>query len=221
MANPINYFKSILDKAKSQGIYNIQSWAARKWFRIQAGKFQTASPTELMNAKPENLMKSKQVGPTAYGKMLCYFYDPKWKHKLPYYDRFPVIFVVDKAPGGFYGINLHYLPPFLRAQLFDALYQNAMQGQDEKRKLKIDYQILKSTQNFAAFRPCFKHYLYTHVRSRYLVVPPSEWDTVLFLPVARFERGGGRLDGVKGKVGGSISEQRVWQDSRRIIRRHR
>ena len=209
------YFQSILDAAKKLGLHNVKSWAARKWFQKQATDLKNATPQKLMNQADK--LSSTKPGPGSYGKMLCFFYDPKWKHKLPYYDRFPVIFVVDKAPGGFYGLNLHYLPPLLRSKLFDALYQNLLTGQDEKRKLRIDYQILKSTSGLSAFRPCFKHYLYTHVRSKYLVVPPQEWDTILFLPVARFERGGGKLDGVPGKVGGPISEQRIWQDSRRKI----
>ena len=35
--------------------------------------------------------------------------------------RFPLVIVIDKAEGGFLGLNLHYLPPILRAKFLDAL----------------------------------------------------------------------------------------------------
>jgi len=212
-------FQSIIDKAKNIGLFNVKSYAARKWMQAQAAKLSGVTPDQMMKANPQNLMNSTHsIRQTTFGRMIMYYYDPKWKHKLPYYDRFPVIFVVEFAKGGFYGLNMHYLPPYLRAKLFDAMYQQLIYGDDEKRRLRISYQILKSSSNLMAFKPCFKHYLYNHVRSRYMVIDPSEWDTVLFLPLARFERGGGKLDGVPGKIGGNISQQRIWADSRRKIR---
>ena len=50
-----------------------------------------------------------------------YFYDPKHKETLPYYDRFPLIIMVGPAPRGFIGLNLHYLPLATRAKFLDAL----------------------------------------------------------------------------------------------------
>ena len=55
------------------------------------------------------------------GNMYMYFYDPKHKETLPYYDRFPLTIVVEPAKGGFRGINLHYLPNALRAKFLDGL----------------------------------------------------------------------------------------------------
>ena len=53
--------------------------------------------------------------------MNMFFYDPKHKDTLPYYDRFPLSVIIGPAKGGFYGLNLHYLPPVLRAKMLDAL----------------------------------------------------------------------------------------------------
>ena len=55
------------------------------------------------------------------GSMYMYFYDPKFKETLPYYDRFPLTIIVDSAPGGFYGLNLHYLNYNTRAKFLDDL----------------------------------------------------------------------------------------------------
>ena len=70
-------------------------------------------------------------GPTrgrqTYGSMFNFSYDPKLKKQLPYYDRFPLCIPVKKAPGGFHGLNLHYLDPRIRAQFLDALYEDFLQ----------------------------------------------------------------------------------------------
>ena len=49
----------------------------------------------------------------------------KHKETLPFYDSFPLVIIIGKAKGGFLGMNLHYLPPTLRAKFLDALMENA------------------------------------------------------------------------------------------------
>ena len=55
------------------------------------------------------------------GNMYMFMYDPKLKETLPYYDTFPLCLPFDSAPGGFIGLNLHYLPPLQRAVLLGNL----------------------------------------------------------------------------------------------------
>ena len=43
------------------------------------------------------------------------------KTELPYYDRFPLCIPIQRAKGGFHGMNLHYLHPVIRAQFLDEL----------------------------------------------------------------------------------------------------
>ena len=81
------------------------------WFRRRAYRIRRVNRNELMKEEPVE-MRSKMAG----GGMFMYYYDPKWKDKLPYYDQFPLTIMVEKAPGGFYGLNLHYLNPILRAK---------------------------------------------------------------------------------------------------------
>ena len=137
------------------------------------------------------------------GSMYMFNYDPKYKEELPYYDRFPLVFPFRKVPGGFYGINLHYLPPPLRAKLMDALYDYANNTRyDESTKIKLNYQLLTSISKMRFFAPCVKHYLDEHVRSRFMYVYPSEWDIALFLPTERFAK---------------KSKTQVWNDSKRML----
>jgi len=136
------------------------------------------------------------------GEMYMFFYDPKHKETLPYYDTFPLIIMVEKAPGGFYGLNLHYLPPVLRAKLFDALTLTNNRY-DETTRFKARYRILQSVRKLRYFKPCFKHYLTNHVESRIVKVEPPEWEIAMFMQTQRFK---------KSKAGA------IYKDSRQTVR---
>ena len=136
------------------------------------------------------------------GDMYMFFYDPKHKETLPYYDTFPLIIMVEKAPGGFYGLNLHYLPPVLRAKLFDALTLTNNRY-DETTRFKARYRILQSVRKLRYFKPCFKHYLTNHVESRIVKVEPPEWEIAMFMQTQRFK---------KSKAGA------IYKDSRQKVR---
>jgi len=135
--------------------------------------------------------------------MIMFFYDPKWKKKLPYYDRFPLVLPIKFYSNGFLGLNLHYLPINMRAQLLDNLYTRYKSKQfDENKKLALDYQMLNSVSRLRYAQPCVHRYLYSHCRSRFYVVDPNEWNMMLMLPTERFEK--------KGK-------EAVWQESRQKL----
>jgi len=134
---------------------------------------------------------------------MFYTDDPKMKKELPYYDRFPLVFPIEKAPNGFLGINMHYLPYILRAKLMDALYQLSTNDKfDATTRLDLSYQILKGASRFKPFKPTVKRYLTSHIRSRFLYIQPNEWDIALFLPVERFQK---------------ASKQQVFKDSKDAI----
>jgi hypothetical protein len=137
------------------------------------------------------------------GRMFMFLYDPKGKDTLPYYDRFPLILMVGPAKKGFYGLNLHYLPPRTRAVFFDRLmdYTNNKKYNDTTR-FKLTYDMLSSTAKLRAFEPCFKHYLYEHVDSKTVEVLPSEWEIALFLPSDKFMK---------------ATNSSIWQKTRKLI----
>jgi hypothetical protein len=135
--------------------------------------------------------------------MFMFFYDPKNKKTLPYYDSFPLVIVVKKAPGGFHGLNLHYLPPLLRARFLDALMDNTNNmTYDESTRFQLNYNLLQKSAKMKYFKPCYKHYLTGHVRSRFAYVPPPEWEIASFLPTADFQK---------------ASRAQVYSDSRKAI----
>ena len=180
---PASTFDTILAKGIRQGQIPARTSSARLWYRGAADKVST-TPRNLMQREKDRLVNNVGIG-----NMYAFFYDPKTKAKLPYYDRFPLIFPIKKLPDGFLGINMHYLPYQLRARLMDALYSITNNKKyDESTKLKISYDILNSASKFKLFKPTVKRYLNEKVKSRFLFINPTEWDIAIFLPVERFSK---------------------------------
>ena len=173
---------------------------SREWFRKKAMNLRSINRKELM--KSEQLRQRASSPRRLIGSMQMFFYDPKTKDTLPYYDRFPLIVVVGPAPKGFYGLNLHYLPPILRAKMLDALMDVASSKKSENARFNIRYKMLKNAQKLRFYKPCFKHYLNAHVESRFSEVPAPEWEIATFLPTAQFAKS---------------SKQKIYADSRKII----
>lgn len=159
----------------------------RDWFRDKA--LQLKSQNVSTNRLIERASAVNRVAQPTVGKMLMYRYDPKHKLTLPYYDTFPVIFPIESYSDGWLGLNMHYLPPIYRARLMDALYDTLNnQKYDDTTKLQISYKMLSSATKFKYFKPCVKRYLRNHVRSELLEVDITEWDYIMFLPLARFKK---------------------------------
>ncbi len=190
-------FDKLLAQGVKAGQIPARTQQAREWFR-ETAKRTTVSPNRLMKEDQNKLTTSPAIG-----HMYSFFYDPKHKKTLPYYDRFPLIFKIKNVPGGFIGMNLHYLHPKQRAQLMDALYELTNNTKyDASTKLNLSYNLLNSASKFELFKPTIKMYLNNHVRSRFLHIESVEWDMALFLAPARFEK---------------AKAQTVWKDSRQMV----
>jgi hypothetical protein len=121
------------------------------------------------------------------GRMYFYFYDPKLKDTLPYYDRFPLVIPIKRLPDGFIGINLHYISPKYRITLLDKLSTILNNHEyDETTRLKISYEYLKNASRIFEATPCIKRYLFSYVQSRFLEITADEWDIAALLPVEQF-----------------------------------
>lgn len=192
-----NLFQTLELAAFKKGI-TPRSKESRAWFRKKAGALGKVDRNQIMN-EPEMKLTGKQFP----GGMFMFFYDPKTKDTLPYYDSFPLTIIVGPAPGGFTGLNLHYLPMVLRAKLLDGLLDVASDKKyNENTRFNLSYSMLKKASSMKYFKPCFKRYLMSNVRSRFAIVPAPEWEVATFLPTQDFQKS---------------SKSSVWADSRRMI----
>lgn len=186
------YFAKILKKANAAGIGLDRSVKSREWIRKKAEEIKTVNRDRLFE-------KARTTNRMIPGKMYMYVYDAKTEKTLPYWDAFPLIFCVSLNSGGHDGINLHYLPLVLRARLMDALYTTLNNNKfDETTKIQISYNIMKQASNMKFFKPCYKKYLSSQVRSQIIEIHPTEWDIAMFLPIQNFKK---------------ASAEEVWRDS--------
>ena len=97
-----------------------------------------------------------------------YFFTYQAQTKQPYYDMYPLSYVIEYQKGGFLGCNLHYLRLNQREELAISLLNNSAQGA-------------------IAVPPRTLHkYLYTGVRGEPYRIPNTEWSDVAQLPTERF-----------------------------------
>jgi len=180
-------FQNALDKASAQDL-KTGSKEAVDWFRSQALKVKRIDNKKITQTK-EPFRRLQSLSANSIGKMYMFVYDPKTKDILPYYDTFPLVFPIEFYGDSFLGLNMHYLPPMLRAKLMDALYLTINNEKyDKTTLLKISYQILSGASRYRYFKPCVKKYLMTHVGSPFIYIAPDEWDYALMLPTERFQK---------------------------------
>jgi len=195
-----NIFQKVEQQAFRAGI-NPRTEESRKWFTNKLSRMTSINRQQLMREE-ELELKAANMNRTLIGNMFMFFYDPKLKDELPYYDKFPLVIVVGPAPGGFYGLNLHYLPPVLRAKMLDGLMDVTNNKRfDETTRFRIRYNMLQRMRKLRFYEPCFKHYLTSHVKGRIAQVYAPEWEIATFLPTAVWKKS---------------TAQKVYRDSRRM-----
>jgi len=174
--------------------YQARSRQARDWLK---SKIPDLNPTVRKVVSDKNRYVSNNI----VGKMYFFYYDPKTKDELPYYDRFPLVIPIQMYRDGFLGLNLHYIHPKHRIILLDKLSELASNNKfNETTKLRLSYSVLSSFSKAFEATPCLKRYLSSHVQSRFVQIEANEWDIAALLPVEQFEK---------------ASTSKVWSDSRK------
>jgi len=164
-----------------------------EWYREKIKEFGKPGAMDLIR-------DGKRNNRPFYGRLNMFFYDPKYKKTLPYYDTFPLVLPLERYDDGFLGINLHYLPMTLRIRLLDRLvdYSNNTKF-DESTRLAVDYSKLK---NLNLIKPTLKRYLAGRVKTQFRRIDADEFTVAVLLPIARWKKG---------------SAAEVYKDSRSMI----
>ena len=97
-----------------------------------------------------------------------YFFTYQAQTRQPFYDMYPLSYVIEMRSNGFLGCNLHYLRLNQREELAMSLLNNSAQGA------------------VAVPRRTLHKYLYTGVRGTPYRIPNSEWSDVAQLPTEKF-----------------------------------
>ena len=180
------YIQSVKDEVKGRP-------RSTDWYKDKIKEFGKPGAMDLIR-------DGKRDTKPFYGKLNMFFYDPKWKKKLPYYDTFPLVLPLETYSDGFLGINMHYLPIPLRIKLLDRLvdYSNNTKF-DESTRLVVDYSKLK---NIRLIKPTIHKYLRGHTKSQFRRIDADEFTIATLLPVQRFKK---------------ASDKEVWKESRSML----
>lgn len=202
-----NIFKKILDAAAKEGIEstskNSVAWFKENIRKLNKRKIDTAKLIKDSNTPGKRIASLSVMRP---GSMMMWAYDAKHKATLPYWDKFPLAIVIDVDPdygvdggGGFLALNLHYIAPKMRAIIIAKMLELTTNKKfDDTTRFVMTYEMLKSASKYSILKPTLKRYLWKQVKSKFVVIPPENWVSAVFLPLQKFQ---------------GASAQRVWADS--------
>ena len=101
------------------------------------------------------------------GQLFFFTYSPITK-TLPFYDIYPLAYIIEMRKDGFLGCNLHYLELRRRDELAKSLLDNSAQG-----AVAVPPRTLRK-------------YRYSGVQGMIYKIPEKEWSGVSQLPTERF-----------------------------------
>ncbi len=173
---------------------------SKQWFDEKVAALPRTTPNKIMQTNAGEHLTNVIIP----GKMYMFFYLPKYKDDLPYYDMVPLVLPFARDNEHFTGLNLHYLDYVTRFRLFKELLKiSNAKNLNENTKLSFSWALISSVAKMAPAHACVKQYLFSHVKSSFLEIKPNDWATAALLPTQRF-------------VG--ATDQKVWADSRKIAR---
>jgi|TARA_B100000965_G_scaffold312384_1_gene272191 hypothetical protein len=163
-------YKTLFERvtAKTGGEKKSLSWY-RSAVKAEASVYKKNFGKYILDERRDNIgsVKSQDENElrqyTVQGHLYMFEYKAKMKW-LPYYDRFPLVYVIKSLRNEFWGANLHYLPIKKRLQATRKL----MQGRVDVPKA------------------CFHKYLQPHVEGLLIDLAEDEWDTAVLLPTEDF-----------------------------------
>lgn len=137
------------------------------------------------------------LGILSIGNMYLYTYDALTKATLPYWDFYPLVLPYAYTKNGFYGLNLHYIPPRLRAQVLDEILRYKASGD----LMHPTANLIKSLAQHPIVQPAIHQYLYSQIIGMPSKIDIEEWEQVVYLPLAEWR-----------SVSGKPSANKVYRD---------
>ena len=183
-------YKTLFERvnARTGGEKKSLSWY-RSAVRAEASSYKKNFDKYILNEKSDRVGAVEEQDANqlrrypVQGHLYMFEYKAKMRH-LPYYDRFPLVYVLKATKSEFWGLNLHYLTPKKRIICTKKL----MQG-------RIDIP-----------KRCFHKYLQPHVDGLMLDLASSEWDTAILLPTEDF------VKDINGRAF-PINKEDVWEET--------
>ena len=192
------YFEELVELSEKDDTFKQRTVQSLNWFRNKV--------RQVFGSKdiPPDTFFDKRNYPNAPipGNIVTFKYFPRTINTIPYYDMFPLVLVLKLAPGGFIGLNFHYLHPMDRAHLMGKLQKYMKVYADGTIRINIRYDVLKRSVQLVHHKPCIRRYYKAGIKTMFYTLMPNEWDIALFLPTEKFIQ---------------TRKQRIWEQSRTKI----
>lgn len=159
-------------KAKTAGKPKTRAWYQEN---LTLELQEVAGDTTMFDAEQGDqgsIVDKNRIIPPIPGNLCFFRYRAKTARQLPYYDRYPLCYILKNGNGYFYGINLHYFSPTSRLGIGIELV--------EKQVPTLPKGVHK--------------YLISELRSPLLGLAQEEWETASLLPVEEFVRNLGGVE---------------------------
>ena len=191
----------LLDKltaAVRTGTIGAETRRSAQWFRDKIkgikgdlrNRFSSTNAAKFYREAEDKVNPNVMKRRANLGDIFCYYYNPKYRNELPYYDMFPMIMLIGTDQDTFTGLNFHYLPPKFRAILLDRVNAKVGRGIINWKKISKIPQVA----------PTVKRYRFDHIMRKVVPIEENEQEIAIFLPLERFRK---------------ASKSSVWADSRR------
>jgi|TARA_B110000467_G_scaffold84151_1_gene75998 hypothetical protein len=140
-----------------------------------------------------NIIEGNQVTSLVSGNM--YFYKYKAEPTEILYDRFPLIFMIRKKGMLFEGINFHYIPVKWRMPLFEDMkifFDSDEIADDTRLRVRAFRNLIMSNRKYRFAKASLKRYKRENIRSKMIMIPPTEWEKAILQPAEMFIAGTGK-----------------------------
>ena len=194
-----SFFQKAHREAKKQNIIG-RSPDAREWYHDYALEYGTSYSYTTM-LKEGGMRASKPMR----GKMMFFRYRPE--QLTSEYDLYPLIFVLDRKPNYFTGINFHYLVPKMRAELLGDMFSylsNLSFDISTELNFKSFTNAIASNKKFKFGKAALRRYTYSNVQSKMIEVHPLDWELAIMVETSKFFN----------EKGSRATKQSIWKETR-------
>jgi len=201
-SKPRTYFNDMVELSMKNEKFSEMSLRSLNWYKRKIKDVFGTTETD-----PEKFFdKANYPNKPIPGNIITFKYNPATKAQLKYYDMFPLVLVIKLIPGGFIGLNFHYLSPGDRADFMSKLEAYQRTSAAGVIRINITYSMLKLSNKLVHYKACLRSYKRSQIGNMLYTLTPDEWELALFLPTERFVK---------------LPKRRVWNISRRIIEENR
>ena len=176
-----SFFQKAHRDAQKENIIG-RSPSAREWYQDYAVAYGTGFSYTTMLKEG-----GTRAGRPMLGKMMFFKYRPDVVEST--YDLYPLIFVLNRKPGYFDGINFHYVVPKMRAVLLGNMFtylSNLNFDLSTELNFKSFRNAIGSNKKFKFAKASVRRYNYSNIQSKIINVHPLDWELAIMVDTEKF-----------------------------------